>query len=141
MCPRYSDLGAYALGLSGTAAVIAGVVATKIAKKKSKEYFKDLNVEPKVVLESPTALAFRALAVSTVISVGIFSVAIFGFCKWANINNLDDLRAKVNSLRKHKVTNSDERTEFENLTDFLTYLSEKYDSKTKAKTKTIGENE
>ena len=51
---------------------------------------------------------------------------------------LDDLRAKVNSLRKHKVTNSDERTEFENLTDFLTYLSEKYDSKTKAKTKTIG---
>lgn len=151
--------GAFIVGISGVAALAAGVIAAKTAKKKSHEYYKDLNMEPKIVLESPTSLAFRALAWSTVISVGCFSLAVFSVCKWYGISNvsikckeflqirfkilihklihkllmlqLDDLRAKFKELKKApKVPSSpNERTEFENLSDFLNYLNETYKSK------------
>ncbi|KAK6620940.1 hypothetical protein RUM43_011239 [Polyplax serrata] len=102
---------AYFIGFSTVVGVTAGVVAAKIAKKKSLEYYKDMNiVEAKPSIESPTHLAFRALA-------------------WSAVYSLDDLRTKVRTFANRNHKPSEGRTEFESFSDFLRYLNESSGSK------------
>ncbi|KAK6641859.1 hypothetical protein RUM44_013577 [Polyplax serrata] len=121
---------AYFIGFSTVVGVTAGVVAAKIAKKKSLEYYKDMNiVEAKPSIESPTHLAFRALAWSAVYSVGACSIAVICALKWFNISSLDDLRTKVRTFANRNHKPSEGRTEFESFSDFLRYLNESSGSK------------
>lgn len=49
---------------------------------------------------------------------------------------MDDLRAKIRHARQQRPPNPYERTEFENLSDFLNYLNEKYGKSEAEKSRT-----
>ncbi|KAL0266248.1 UNVERIFIED_CONTAM: hypothetical protein PYX00_008848 [Menopon gallinae] len=118
--------GAVLFVVSGIAAIAAGVATTVISKKRARQYLAMHGHDLEEIPESGTALALKALCYSTLITLGAFSISIFGLCKLFDIKSMDDLRTKIRQTRKQTSPDPNERTEFESLTDFLNYINERY---------------
>ncbi|XP_066586334.1 transmembrane protein 242 [Prorops nasuta] len=84
-----------------------------------------------VALESGTSLAFRALRRGSLYAVGGCSAIFYSIWKLSGANNFEEFRYKMGSILP-KIPKNDppqSKTEFEGLTDLLTYVSEDWNQK------------
>ncbi|CAL7941955.1 unnamed protein product [Xylocopa violacea] len=115
-------------GLAGLSAMIGFGNALATCKKRDSKHFDMGFMGGKGLHESGAALATRALLWGTVWAVGGCSLLFYGIWKFSGAKNAEEFRFKVGSIlpRIPKNDPPQSRTEFENLTDLLKYVSEEW---------------
>ncbi|KAG8231601.1 hypothetical protein J437_LFUL019353 [Ladona fulva] len=107
--------------------------ALAAAKKKDPTFFDKGMLPSRKVPISGSSLALKALGIGTVYAFTGCGILFYSIWKILGVNNLQEFRMKVGAMLP-KIPKNDPpqgRTEFENLSDLLTYLSGEETSKEK----------
>ncbi|XP_078041795.1 transmembrane protein 242 [Augochlora pura] len=112
--------------IAGVSALIGFSGALAAAKKQDTKGFDMGVMGGKGLPESGTALAMRALFWGSVWAIGGCGLLFYSIWKITGATNAQEFRMKVGSIlpRIPKNDPPQSRTEFENLTDLLRYVSE-----------------
>ncbi|XP_031841092.1 transmembrane protein 242 [Nomia melanderi] len=115
-------------GIAGVSALIGFSSALASAKKQDMKAFDMGVMGGKALPESGTALAMRALFWGSVWAIGGCGLIFYGIWKLSGATNAQEFRVKMGSIlpRIPKNNPPQSRTEFENLTDLLRYVSEEW---------------
>ncbi|VVC43558.1 Transmembrane protein 242 [Cinara cedri] len=106
------------------------------ARKTDPDMFSKGQIASVPMAESGVQLAIRALKWGTFYAVGGCGLFFYGVWKMSGANDMHEFRMKVGSmLPRLTPTVHNSRTEFEGLTDLMTYLATDYSGQT-PKTKT-----
>ncbi|XP_003707509.1 transmembrane protein 242 [Megachile rotundata] len=113
-------------GLAGISAMIGFGSALASTRKQDTKSFEAGLVGQKGLYESGAALATRALFIGSLWAIGGCGVLFYGIWKLSGAKTAEEFRLKAGSIlpRIPKNDPPQSRTEFENLTDFLRYVSE-----------------
>ncbi|XP_012536264.2 LOW QUALITY PROTEIN: transmembrane protein 242 [Monomorium pharaonis] len=107
--------------------------AVAITRKRDPKHFGDGIAGVKGVHENGALLAIRALGWGTFYAITGCSLFFYGIWKISGATNAEEFRIKMGSLLPKIPKNNPpkSRTEFEGLTDLLTYISEEWGKKNK----------
>lgn len=113
-------------GLAGMSAMIGFGSALASTRKQDTKSFEAGLIGQKGLYESGTALATRALFFGSLWAVGGCGLIFYTIWKLSGAKTAEEFRLKAGSIlpRIPKNDPPQSRTEFENLTDFLRYVSE-----------------
>ncbi|OAD61628.1 hypothetical protein WN48_10961, partial [Eufriesea mexicana] len=113
-------------GLAGISTLLGFFNALAAAKKKDTKSFDAGFIGGKGLQESGVALATRALFWGSVWAVSGCTILFYGIWKLSGAKTAEEFRLKVGNIlpRIPKNDPPQSRTEFENLTDLLKYISE-----------------
>ncbi|CAK9810761.1 Transmembrane protein 242 [Anthophora quadrimaculata] len=122
----YSTL--FLSGIAGISVMVGFSSALASAKKRDTKSFDIGLMGGKGFPESGAALATRALFWGSVWAVGGCGILFYGIWKLSGATTAEEFRLKVGNLlpRIPKNNPPKSRTEFENLTDLLKYVSEEW---------------
>ncbi|RLU18109.1 hypothetical protein DMN91_010352, partial [Ooceraea biroi] len=122
--------GIYAAVFLSTVASISALAgfarAISAARRQDPRYFGEGLAGIKGVHETGASLAIRALGWGSLYAVTGCSILFYGIWKISGATNAEEFRFKMGSLLPKIPKNNppQSRTEFEGLTDLLTYISE-----------------
>ncbi|KAG5310228.1 TM242 protein, partial [Acromyrmex insinuator] len=112
--------------VASISALIGFATAVATARKQDPKHFGDGISGIKGIPETGASLAIRALGWGTLYAVTGCGLFFYGIWKLSGATNAEEFRFKMGSLLP-KIPKNDppqSRTEFEGLTDLLTYISE-----------------
>lgn len=112
--------------VTGISALAGFSRAMATARRQDPKYFGEGISGIKGSYETGTSLALRALGWGSFYAIAGCSLLFYGMWKISGATNAEEFRFKMGSLLP-KISKNDppqSRTEFENLTDLLTYISE-----------------
>ncbi|XP_006624382.1 transmembrane protein 242 isoform X2 [Apis laboriosa] len=115
-------------GIAGISAMIGFFNALASVKKQDSKHFDIGFMGGKGLQESGAALATRALLWGSAWAVSGCSILFYGIWKLSGATNAKEFRLKAGNILP-KIPKNDppqSRTEFENLTDLLKYVSEEW---------------
>lgn len=112
--------------VTGVSALIGFGSTVAAVRKRDPKYFDQGVVGVKAVSETGASLALRALGWGSLYAITGCGVLFYGIWKLSGARNFEDFRMKMGSIlpRIPKNNPPQSRTEFEGLTDLLTYISE-----------------
>lgn len=113
-------------GLAGISAMVGFGSALASTRKQDTKSFEAGLIAQKGVYESGTALATKALFRGSLWAIGGCGLIFYSIWKLSGAKTAEEFRLKAGSIlpRIPKNDPPQSRTEFENLTDFLKYVSE-----------------
>ncbi|KAI4489291.1 PREDICTED: transmembrane protein 242 [Polistes canadensis] len=117
--------------VTGLSALIGFGTTLASARKKDPKYFNEGLSGSRRLHETGVSLAFRALSWGTFYAVTGCGLLFYGIWKLSGANNAKEFRYKMGSILP-KIPKNDppqSRTEFEGLTDLLTYIAEDWGKK------------
>lgn len=116
--------------VTGISAIIGFGASLSAARKRDPKFFEEgvagIKGSPAVAAESGASLALRALGWGSVYAIGGCGIIFYGIWKLSGANNFQEFRLKMGSILPTIPKNNppQSRTEFDGLTDLLTYVSE-----------------
>ncbi|RZF39149.1 hypothetical protein LSTR_LSTR005777 [Laodelphax striatellus] len=112
--------------VTGVSAFVAFGSTLAMAKRKDPKMFSKGLFASSELPESGTALAMRALKYGTMYAVTGCGLLFYGIWKLSGAENLQDFRMRMGAiLPRITKEGAQGRTEFENFTDFMNYVSKK----------------
>ncbi|XP_022194436.1 transmembrane protein 242 [Nilaparvata lugens] len=118
--------------VTGVSAFVAFGSTLAMAKRKDPKMFSKGLFASSELPESGAALAMRALKYGTIYAVTGCGLLFYGVWKLSGAENLHDFRMRMGAaLPRITKEGAQGRTEFENFTDFMNYVTKKSDDKDK----------
>ncbi|XP_043274105.1 transmembrane protein 242 [Venturia canescens] len=122
--------GIFLTAVTGISAIIGFGTTLSAARKQDPKFFEEgvIGVKSNTAAraESGASLALRALGWGSVYAIGGCGLIVYGIWKLSGANNFQEFRFKMASILPTIPKNypPQSRTEFDGLTDLLTYVSE-----------------
>ncbi|XP_046412893.1 transmembrane protein 242 [Neodiprion virginianus] len=112
--------------VTGIAATLGFGTTVIAARRQDPKYFQEGVSGTKAMTETGASLALRALSWGTLYAVTGCGILCYGLWKFSGASNAEEFKIAMGSMlpRISKNDPPQSRTEFEGLTDLLTYISE-----------------
>ncbi|XP_011694897.1 PREDICTED: transmembrane protein 242 isoform X2 [Wasmannia auropunctata] len=127
--PKYFGSAVFLSTVASISALAGFSRAVAVTRKRDPKHFGDGISGIKGYHETGASLAIRALGWGTIYAITGCSLFFYGIWKLSGATNMEEFRFKMGSLlpRISKNDPPQSRTEFEGLTDLLTYISEDWE--------------